>query len=156
MCANRFHRFPLPDTERADTKWGRSIRDFPNRTANAAIRAALIVSVGETGNSRTLTASAGGRCHCFTHCGSSPSAHPIFAENCGKHTNATLTLPSSHGASLLPFLGHRGPRALDAVSLGAPGRLQGCRGSTRSLRRSTHRQGASLAVKVFRRSASAE
>ena len=29
--------------------------------------------------------------------------------------------PYSHRASLLPFLGHRGPRALDAVSLGAPG-----------------------------------
>ena len=88
-------------------KWGRSIiRDFPNRTANAAIRAALIVSVGETGNSRTLTASAGGRCHCFTHCGSSPSAHPIFAENCGKHTNASIfpwsvpfTVPGAPGAS---------------------------------------------------------
>ena len=50
--------------------------------------------------------------HTHTHCGSSPSAHPIFAETCGN-------FPSSHGASLLPFLGHRGPRALDAVSLGA-------------------------------------
>ena len=51
--------------------------------------------------------------HTHTHCGSSPIAHPIFAETCGN-------FPSSHGASLLPFLGHWGPRALDAVFLGAP------------------------------------
>ena len=41
---------------------------------------------------------------------------------CGKLRENTPTLPSSHGASLLPFLGHRGPRALDAVFLGAPPR----------------------------------
>jgi len=46
-----------------------------------------------------------------SHTADQLSAHPILAEK-------VPTRPSSHGASLLPFLGRWRPRALDAVSLG--------------------------------------